>query len=355
MEKKITIESKLYPYTVEFVDDFQTSLKEIRENVTYVIDKNVYTLYENKLSFIDEENIFFIDAVEEEKNMDTVLKLIDFWKEKGVKKNWKAICIGGGISQDITTFASNIFLRNIEWYLFPTTLLSMCDSCIGGKCGINRGQYKNQLGVFYPPKKIFIDKTFLTTLSQNDYINGWGELLKFSITSDAGFYKDLEEEECYIPCANIDEYIYRGLQVKKYIIEQDEFEGDLRRVLNYGHTFGHALEAYTHNRIAHGTAVIWGIDVVNYIAVKENIFPKEEYLQIKALICKEFLKDEMIVKEPNQLFQILSTDKKVKNNTIYLAIPNAIGNLQIYPMELDEKLENYFMEYLEETHEYYCH
>lgn len=96
----------------------------------------------------------------------------------------------------------------------------MCDSCIGGKCGINLGSYKNQIGVFYPPKKIFIDIHFLDTLSEMDYVNGWGELLKFSLTLDPEFYQELRNEKQYIPCANIEQYIHKGLSVKKRLLSK---------------------------------------------------------------------------------------------------------------------------------------
>jgi 3-dehydroquinate synthase len=286
--------------------------------------------------------------------MDTVMEILKFFQKIGVRKNWKVVCFGGGITQDVTTVASNLFLRNVDWYFFPTTLLSMCDSCIGGKCGINFGQYKNQIGVFYPPKKIFIDVNFINTLSEADYINGWGELLKFSLTSDEKFFGELKSEKEYIPCARIDEYIHKGLFVKKVVIEEDEFESDLRRVLNYGHTFGHALEAYTHNEIPHGKGVIWGIDVVNYIAWKENLISEKYYKEIKELIKRAFIKNEIHIENPSELFDIIKTDKKVKGNTLSFAMLNAPSHLIVYPMLIDEKLKKYFYEYLEETHEYYC-
>lgn len=351
----IKIHSSLYDYEVEFIDiNVNNILEEIGENVTYVIDQNVYKLYEHLFKNLNQELIYFIDAKEENKDIDSVLELIDFWRDKKIKKNWKVIAVGGGITQDIVTFASNIYLRNIDWYFVPTTLLAMCDSCIGGKCGINRGRYKNQLGVFYPPKKIFISTAFLETLSTADVINGWGELLKFSLTKNNGFFEQIEKINDCNSCTKMDDYIYNGLFVKKEIIELDEFEGDLRRVLNYGHTFGHALEAYTHNAIPHGTAVIWGIDVANYIAMRENIFSKEDYLRVKSLIKKVFLTDEIIIENSDELYEIISTDKKVKNNTIYLAVPKSIGELSIYPMDLDEKLRKIFKDYLESTHEFYC-
>lgn len=354
--KKIKVKSNLYDYDVNFITNVQEQLANLgKERCTYIIDKNIYKLYNHLFEEIVEENIFLVDAVESEKNIDTIIEVIAFWKKLKVRKNWKVVCFGGGITQDIATFACNIYLRNIDWYFFPTTLLAMCDSCIGGKCGINFNDYKNQLGVFYPPKKIFIYDSFLNTLSKQDYINGWGELLKFSLTEDKAFYDKLVKEEKYIPCDLISDYIYKGLLVKKNIIEEDEFEGDLRRVLNFGHTFGHALEAYTYNRIPHGTAVIWGIDVVNYISCRIGVLRREVYLDIKKLIKESFISEEINIDEIDRFFDILSTDKKVKDNTVYLVLLERLSQLGIYPMKLDDELIGFFADYLEETHEYYCY
>lgn len=354
--KKIEIQSSLYGYDVEFIDDFSDKICGYDKTTTaYVIDRNIYNLYKDGFSGIDINNIYMLDAVEENKNMDTVMDVIQFLYDIGVRKNWTIVCFGGGISQDITTMASNLFLRNVNWEYFPTTLLSMSDSCIGGKCGINYKHIKNQIGVFYPPKHIYIDTRFIDTLSKDDYINGWGEIVKFSLTLDESFYTLLKNEKEYIPCKNIKEYLYKGLLVKKNIIEQDEFESDLRRVLNYGHTFGHALEAYSGNLIPHGKGVLWGIDVVNYISYREQLIDEEYYLDIKHLICDNFIKNEIVIEDRNKLFELIKTDKKVKNNTIYFAALKGHSELFVYPMEIDDKLSDYFGEYLETTHEYYCH
>lgn len=347
------IKSNLYSYTVNFTDDFTMDLAEFEDTSLYIIDRAVYRLYRERFQAIESGRIYLMDAVEHKKNMDTVLDIISFMQEKGVRKNWKIICFGGGITQDVTTMASNLFLRNIDWYFFPTTLLSMCDSCIGGKCGINLGTYKNQIGVFYPPKKIFIDTRFLSTLSEADYLNGWGELLKFSLTNGTDFYHEVEHEEQYIPCPRIERYIHRGLMVKKAVIEKDEFESDLRRILNYGHTFGHALEAYTENRIPHGKAVIWGIDVVNYFAWKKGLIAEKYYNEIKALIKRAFLPEEMIIDEPDRLFSIIKTDKKVKNDILSFAMLDGPSHLIVYPLAIDSALKEMFRDYLKETHEYY--
>lgn len=353
MMEPLNIHSNLYGYRVSFVDDFRTALESLEGELAYVLDWNVYRLYEPAFAGIERKRIFFVDPVEEKKNMYTVLNLISFFQQLGVRKNWRIVCFGGGITQDLTTLASNLFLRNVDWYFFPTTLLSMCDSCIGGKCGINAGAYKNQLGVFYPPKQIFIDTHFIGTLSEADYLNGWGEILKFSLTSDTAFYRELKEESSYIPCERIAHYIHRGLLEKKQIIEADEFESDLRRVLNYGHTFGHALEAYTKHAIAHGTAVIWGIDVANYLAVREGLIEEALYLEVKALIKRAFLKKEIVIADPRAVFDAVRTDKKVRGNTLSFAMLDRESHLIVHPMELDERLYRMFCEYLETTHDYY--
>ena len=350
---QIQIHSNLYDYTVDFTDDFSKEIKKFPDNTVYVIDRNVYRLYREKFSSIQESHIYFMDAVEDRKNMDTVMDIMGFFQELHIHKDWTVVCFGGGVTQDVTTTASYLYLRNVNWCLFPTTLLSMSDSCIGGKSGLNFKHVKNQIGVFYPPKRIFIDTQFINTLTRQDYLNGWGEILKFSLTEDLKFYNDLNDEKQYIPCANIASYIHRGLSVKKKIIETDEFDLGLRKVLNYGHTFGHALEAYTDNAIPHGMAVIWGIDVVNYIAVQEKILTEDFYLDVKKMIHDSFLTDEIVISDPDRIIEKVKSDKKVAGNKVSLAVPDGSGKLILHPMKIDERFENLFKDYLKETHEYY--
>lgn len=351
---KIDIKSKLYDYTVLFTDDFSVNITQFdKEHTVYFIDDNIWKLYGEMFSGIDEKYVYRFDAVEKHKHMDTVMNFIMFMQRLGVRKNWRVVCFGGGISQDITTTACSLFLRNIDWCFFPTTLLSMCDSCIGGKSGINVGEFKNQIGVFYPPKRIFIDVHFLDTLTEADYLNGWGELLKFSLTRDPSFFEEVKQEQKYIPCANILRYIHRGLVTKKEIIEADEFESDLRRILNYGHTFGHALEAYTANRIPHGQGVIWGIDVANYLALQEGLINEGLYLDIKSMIKHAFLVEEVAVDDSDRLFNLIKTDKKIRGNILSFALLDGPSHLVVHNMPVDEHLLKIFKDYLKVTHEYY--
>ncbi|MCQ2521373.1 MAG: hypothetical protein MJ105_03250 [Lachnospiraceae bacterium] len=352
--KNLHIKAKLYDYDVEFTDDFSKQISAYSEKTAFVIDQNVFKLYKEKI-LIPKERVFLMDAVEDKKNMDTVMDIIRYLKELGVRKDWTVVCVGGGITQDVTTVAADLFLRNVDWHLFPTTLLSMCDSCIGGKCGINLDSYKNQIGVFYPPKRIVIDTAFIDTLTPGDYLNGWGEILKFALTNGEEFFDKIVSEKSFIPCERIEEYIYDGLRVKQAVIEEDEYESDIRRILNYGHTFGHALEAYTHHVIPHGKGVIWGIDVVNYIGYKKGLISELYYLEIKDLIRRAFLLEEIVIDDARKLYEIIKTDKKVKNGSLSFAMLDARSHLIVYPIELNDELFNLFVEYLVTTHEYYSH
>ena len=351
--ERICIHSKLYDYSVELIDDVLPILKSRNESTAFVIDHNVYSLYRNLFSDVDPQLIYIMEAVEHKKNMDTVMEMIRFLKSIGVRKNWKVYCFGGGITQDVTTITCNLYLRNVEWVFFPTTLLSMVDSCIGGKCGINLDGYKNQIGVFYPPHKIYIDTGFLDSLQRQDHLNGWGEILKFSLTRDPAFFERIKQQTQFFPCEHIKQFIYLGLLTKKDIIEEDEFESDLRRILNYGHTFGHALEAYTDNVIPHGEAVIWGIDVANYYSYKNGLIDQTYYYEIKSFIKRAFLPEEIVIETPDVLFDTIRTDKKVRGDSLSFALLDGKSHLSIYPMKIDVEMKSLFYSYLEETHEYY--
>lgn len=350
----INIKSRLFDYSVEFVDDFSGTLKGFTDPTVLVIDSNVLRLYKDGFKGVDESRIFVMDAVEGKKNMNTAIKILEFFQKIGLKKNWKVLCIGGGITQDVTTMAADLYLRNVDWYFFPTTLLAMSDSCIGGKSSINFNHVKNQIGVFYPPKKIFIDTRFIGTLTNDDYLNGWGELFKFSLTNNPVFYEEVRAEEQLIPCERIGYYIHKGLNLKKAIIEEDEFDLGLRRTLNFGHTFGHALEAYTNNEIPHGKGVLWGIDVANFIAYKKGLIPESYYLEIKEFIKTHFIKNEVVVNEPERLFNYVKSDKKVKGDVLNFSLLDGKSHLDIYPLKIDNTLFNLFVEYLKQTHIVYA-
>lgn len=338
--KKITIKSYNGLYDVTFFDRIDFSGKKSdRRKKLILIDSHVYSLYKNKLKkLVKKYPTLLINANEKEKTIVGVNKVINFLQKSQATKKTILIGIGGGIIQDITTFASHIFYRGIEWHYYPTTLLSMSDSCIGAKCGINLNKFKNQIGVFHSPKKVVIFTEFLNTLREKDILSGYGEILKLSILDSRKTYSEL------LRCLNkygpnlkpIIKLIHNSLMAKKKIIEKDELENDLRRVLNYGHTFGHALEAVTDNKINHGMAVIWGIDIANYISNQMNMLSEKNFNQLHNIIHKNFpikYKEQFSTKK---ILNFVKKDKKFEANKINMALLQKPGNITIKPIKFNK-------------------
>ena len=249
--------------------DFFSRLKEIEYSL-WVIDRNVYELYREELfSDLQEEKLFCIDAIEENKTIDTALKICEAMTCIKAKRNATIISVGGGITQDITGFAANILYRGVKWEFVPTTLLAACDSCIGGKTSLNYKNYKNLLGTFFAPDNVHICSKFFSTLSQKDYESGLGEVVKFNILAGhegmnliADDMKGLLSREPGV----IDKYLSRSLEFKKGFIEEDEFDRGIRVHLNFAHTFGHAFETMSNYAIPHGTAVAMGTIAANRVS-----------------------------------------------------------------------------------------
>lgn len=265
MCKKLTIESKLNSYSVEFVDTLEQILDITKlDNTITIIDKNICELYP-KLS---NESFIKFDCVEDNKNLDGVQLILDELISRNSKITTTLVVIGGGIMQDVAGYCASIYCRGINYILVPTTLLSQVDSCIGGKTSINYKKKKNILGTFYPPEKILICTEFLKTLRHLDYLSGWGEIFKFQILQNKKFD--------YYNNIDIDTIIFDGLSFKNSILLLDEFDKKERKYLNFGHTFGHALESVSNYAIPHGIAVIIGSIISLKISHKYN-FSVDKY------------------------------------------------------------------------------
>ncbi len=338
--KKIAIKSYNGLYDVTFFNKIDISVKKSDHRKKLIlIDSHVYSLYKSKLKgFVGKYPTLLLKANEREKTIVGVNKVINFLQKSQATKKTLLIGIGGGIIQDVTTFASHIFYRGIEWHYYPTTLLSMSDSCIGAKCGINLNKFKNQIGVFHPPKKVVIFREFLNTLREKDILSGYGEILKLSIMDSHKTYSELLScLDKYGPNLKpIIKLIHNSLMAKKKIIEKDELETDLRRVLNYGHTFGHALEAVTGNKINHGMAVIWGIDIANFISNQMNMLSEKNFNRLHNIIQKNFpikYKEQFSTKK---ILNFVKKDKKFEANKINMALLQKPGNIIIKPIKFNK-------------------
>lgn len=285
---EIRASSKIY--SVHISNDFEpvTSL-EIDGNTFIVIDKILYELYKTMFSKIPSNQTFILESIEENKVIETALKICEQMTKIPAKRNARLISFGGGIVQDITGFAANILYRGIHWIFFPTTLLSACDSCIGSKTSLNYKSYKNLLGTFYPPDEIYICTPFFKTLSERDYESGLGEVVKFNVMHGEKGISHMEQQMETLLQRNevaLQEVVQKSLAFKKQFIEEDEFDRGERIKLNFAHTFGHAFETTSHYAIPHGTAVAMGTIVANRISMARGWLPQDTVLRMEKLLYR---------------------------------------------------------------------
>ncbi|MDD3462287.1 MAG: hypothetical protein PHW07_01445 [Sulfurospirillaceae bacterium] len=326
---KLTINSNIRDYDVYFEDnvDFIDQFKEISNSVI-IIDKNVYNLYNTNFKNFNLENILLFDALEENKTYEYVAKIYDFLISKSAKRNLTIISIGGGITQDITGFVASTLYRGVNWIFVPTTFLAMTDSCIGSKTSLNYGKYKNLIGSFYPPQKIYISTEFLTTLTKLDFYSGVGETIKFQLMKEE-YPKDFSEVIHTVnEVINNKSYrlkiIHENMNIKLGYMKGDEFDLGRRNLLNYGHCFGHALETSSDYFVPHGIAVTIGIIFANAIAMQRNLIPKKtfEFLNNNLLVQNIPLKLEEKHLDTTVLLNAMKNDKKRINQYLTVVIPD---------------------------------
>lgn len=287
------IKSHMKDYSAIIEPDFSFfSELKTRKNSLWVIDRVVYDLYKGKLfDDVDESRLFLMDAVEENKTMDTVLMICEKFTALSAKRNALLISVGGGIVQDVTGFVANILYRGIHWVFVPTTLLACCDSCIGSKTSLNYKQFKNLLGTFYPPDELHICADFFKTLTDLDFSSGLGEVVKFNVMSGMSGVDRIEQKIDLLlerDTDTLNEFVESSLLFKKPYIEKDEFDQGVRIFLNFAHTFGHAIESVSGFRIPHGSAVAIGMLIANNISVNRGIFDEAVAMRIEA-VCRKIL------------------------------------------------------------------
>lgn len=256
-------------------------------NAFFVFDSKVYDLYKRELDGIPTESMYLLDAVEENKVIDAALSICEAMVSMNAKRNAHLISMGGGITQDVTGFAANILYRGIAWTFIPTTLLAACDSCIGGKTSLNYKSFKNLLGTFYPPDTLYVCPEFFKTLEKSDLESGLGEVVKFNVMGGADTLGDLEssiDALLELDPETVNRFVHNSLSFKKAIIEEDEFDGGKRVLLNFAHTFGHAFEASSNYVIPHGSAVALGLVAANAVSVDRGLLSEGMASRIARLV-----------------------------------------------------------------------
>ena len=343
------VKSLFHNYEVKFIDNFPLMLQGIIEEGDFIIiDKRIEELYKGHLLSVF-KNVKYISLTADEiqKSYQGVIPVIAELIENGFKKNHRLIAIGGGIIQDITAFISSIIYRGVDWFFFPTTLLAQCDSCIGSKTSINFSEYKNQLGGFYPPNKVYIYLPFIDTLSEGAFKSGMGEMLHYFIVSgkaDFVFYRE-NYKEAFTNKVVLSQLIKRSLEIKKSYIEMDEFDKNIRQVFNYGHSFGHAIESLSNYKIPHGIAVSYGMDIANYISMKMDFIPssiRNEIREVVEVFWPDFPINYINV---DSFINALSKDKKNVGTKLGLILNKGYGDIFKNIIDVDDNFIAWLNEY----------
>ena len=256
-------------------------------------------------------------AGEASKTIQTFEALTDELIKNEFTRKDAIIALGGGVTSDLAGYVASCYMRGIDFYIIPTTLLSQTDASIGGKVAVNHNGIKNIIGAFYQPKKVIIDPDTLKTLQPRLYNEGVAEIIKMAAIYDANLFEKLEK--CTDFEANIEEILYQALLIKKDVVEKDEKEANLRSILNFGHTVGHAIEAKGNGRFYHGEAVAIGMMYLSFGEAKSRI---------EALLRKYHLpvKDDYDNKE---LLELIKLDKKAHDDKIKVVIVNKIGSYEL--------------------------
>ena len=303
-------------------------------------DENTYDhcleyLFES-CPIIHDADVVVFPLGEENKIIEVVHQILDALSNFSLKRNDLIINLGGGIVTDMGGFISSIFKRGIKFINIPTSLLGMVDASIGGKTGINLGSSKNQIGSFAHPISIYIDSFFLKSLPQNEINNGYAEIIKHALISDSKSWFELSNklEKNIQPDKEV---ILKSIIYKTSIVEKDPLEVGLRKILNFGHTFGHAIEGFFVEKmnVSHGFCVCLGICAESYLSYKRGNISKVEYLQIENSINRiiDFIPfDKEAI---NQIYQLMKQDKKNKGNQILSCLLIKIGECQ-YDQEISE-------------------
>ena len=342
MSEGIKIQSHKGEYIASFMQTgIETLGQEPIENAIYILDKKVAKLYEARLRpILDVGRVIQIEANEESKSLNQFPGYVDALVALNVRRGQPLVAIGGGITQDITCFIAATMMRGLPWIFYPTTLLAQSDSCIGSKSSINSGNIKNILGTFTPPEKVVIDVSFLGTLEKKDIFSGIGEMLKVhAIDSPKSFDRISNHYEKLLSESNVMEsYIYDSLMMKKKLIEIDEFDQSARNVMNYGHSFGHAIESATHYAVPHGIAVTIGMDLANYVAMGLGVSNSNHFERMHGVLdknCKLFRNVEVDIE---LLMDALVKDKKNSATQLKLILPDQEGRIGIGFYDNDERL-----------------
>jgi len=349
--KKINLNLTSYGYPVIFLknSDLYGQIKRFiaKKKVFIISDTVVGSLYlKDFKNLLEKEGIlvhsYVFKAGEEQKSIKTLSEIIAYAVSSGIDRQYVVIALGGGVVGDISGFFASVYMRGLKYIQIPTTLLAMVDSSIGGKTAVNTESGKNIAGTFYQPLCVLINTEFLRTLDSRQLKNGMAEVIKYAVSFDKDFFEKLKDifKKAVISQKDFDFIIYKSCKYKCEIVEKDEKETKgIRELLNFGHTFAHALETVTgYKNFLHGEAVVLGMIFVSKLAEKINFAKKGTCEELKQLLCScGYELTVKLNKKPEQILNLMKRDKKSVSNKIKFVLPEKIGKIKA-KIEVDDKI-----------------
>ena len=300
----------------------------LNRKVMIITDEGVPAEYARKVSEqCKEAYIKVVPQGESSKTLQTVEEVLTEMLKKQFGRKDCVVAVGGGMIGDLSGVVASLYMRGVDFYNIPTTLLAQVDSSIGGKTAVNLGGIKNIIGAFYQPKEVLIDPDTLSTLSERLVINGLMEALKMGMTNDRSLYELFQKGNWK---EHLDEIIEKALQIKKVVVEQDEKESHLRKILNFGHTIGHGFESAAHGRYLHGECVALGMLYMVSPEAQKQLLEIYEKMGFAVPDVSEFSMDE--VKEA------ISHDKKASNQNCSVVFVETIGEGTIEEWSMEQVL-----------------
>lgn len=337
-------QDRSYPVFIDF-DSIDTLDEKIRDytranKILVVVSEKVEKLYGKKLKFKNSVKFVLKDG-EKEKNFKNYQKILNFALKNKLERKDAIVAVGGGVVGDISGFVASTYLRGIDYIQIPTTLLAFVDSSVGGKTAINTDYGKNLVGAFYQPKAVFCNLNFLKTLDERQFKTGLAEVLKYAFIQkncpcDLGcdFFEFLSKN-CEKILSRDEEILEKiveiSIQLKAYVVSNDEKEQGLRKILNFGHTYAHAIEKITnYKKFTHGEAVTVGMVFAINLAFKKGLIT-EEYKNSAVDLIYKF---ELVKKTPDfkleKLIELMHSDKKVENGVIKFILPTKKSTVECF-------------------------
>jgi len=322
------------PSEIIFTEELQTELDnktcDVKGKIFIITDDNIYNIYKD--SILEKYTVIHFPSGESHKTLSTVEELNRQLVEKGANRESFIIGFGGGIVTDVAGFTASTYMRGVKFGFIPTSLLAMVDAAIGGKNGVNLDGYKNMIGCFRQPEWTIISPSILDTLPKREFNAGMAEVLKYALIYDRDMFENL-----YSCQYNISDMIFRSAEIKADIVEQDELESGLRRVLNFGHTMAHAIEKCSHGKYLHGEAVAMGIRYIAAMSNAMNLLEEEELSKIDSILQFFDLPLSPEDLDLKDVYSAMRHDKKStgKDGIINEILLDGIGNYQFITLDLN--------------------